>query len=47
MWQEKLQDTAASHPWLEPHEAIKRKTQPYRTLMMASTMNTVMIYPGG
>lgn len=27
MWQEKLQDTAASHPWLEPHEAIKRKTQ--------------------
>lgn len=26
MWQEKLQDTAASHPWLEPHEAIKRKT---------------------
>lgn len=27
MWKEKLQDTAASHPWLEPHEAIKRKTQ--------------------
>lgn len=27
MWQEKLQDTAAFHPWLEPHEAIKRKTQ--------------------
>lgn len=27
MWQEKLQDTAASHPWLEPHEAIKRKTE--------------------
>ena len=27
MWQEKLQDTAASHPWLEPHEAIKRKAQ--------------------
>lgn len=27
MWQEKLQNTAASHPWLEPHEAIKRKTQ--------------------
>lgn len=27
MWQEKLQDAAASHPWLEPHEAIKRKTQ--------------------
>lgn len=27
MWQEKLQDTAVSHPWLEPHEAIKRKTQ--------------------
>lgn len=27
MWQEKLQDTAASHPWLELHEAIKRKTQ--------------------
>lgn len=27
MCQEKLQDTAASHPWLEPHEAIKRKTQ--------------------
>lgn len=27
MWQEKLQDTAASHPWLKPHEAIKRKTQ--------------------
>lgn len=27
MWQEKLQDTAASHSWLEPHEAIKRKTQ--------------------
>lgn len=27
MWQEKLQDTAASRPWLEPHEAIKRKTQ--------------------
>lgn len=26
MWQEKLQDTAVSHPWLEPHEAIKRKT---------------------
>ena len=27
MWQEKLQDAATSHPWLEPHEAIKRKTQ--------------------
>lgn len=27
MWQEKLQDAVASHPWLEPHEAIKRKTQ--------------------
>ena len=27
MWQEKLQDTATSHPWLEPHEAIKRETQ--------------------
>ena len=27
MWKEKLQDTAASHPWLEPHEAMKRKTQ--------------------
>lgn len=27
MWKEKLQDIAASHPWLEPHEAIKRKTQ--------------------
>lgn len=27
MWQEKLQDTAASHPWLEPHEAIKRKNE--------------------
>ena len=27
MWQEKLQDTAASHPWLEPHQDIKRKPQ--------------------
>ena len=27
MWQEKLQDAVASHPWLEPHQDIKRKPQ--------------------
>lgn len=27
MWQEKLQDAVASHPWLEPHQDIKRKSQ--------------------
>lgn len=27
MWQEKLQVAAASHPWLEPHQDIKRKPQ--------------------
>lgn len=27
MWQEKLQDVVASHPWLEPHQDIKRKSQ--------------------
>lgn len=27
MWQEKLQDAVTSHPWLEPHQDIKRKPQ--------------------
>ena len=27
MWQEKLQDAVTSHPWLEPHQDIKRKSQ--------------------
>ena len=27
MCQEKLQDAVASHPWLEPHQDIKRKSQ--------------------
>ena len=27
MWQEKLQVAVASHPWLEPHQDIKRKPQ--------------------
>lgn len=27
MWQEKLQDAVASHPWLEPNQDIKRKSQ--------------------
>lgn len=27
MWQEKLQDAVVSHPWLEPHQDIKRKPQ--------------------
>lgn len=27
MWQEKLQGAVASHPWLEPHQDIKRKSQ--------------------
>ena len=27
MWQEKLQNAVASHPWLEPHQDIKQKPQ--------------------
>ena len=27
MWQEKLQDAVTCHPWLEPHQDIKRKSQ--------------------
>lgn len=27
MWQERLQDAVTSHPWLEPHQDIKRKSQ--------------------
>lgn len=27
MWQEKLLDAVASHPWLEPHQDIKQKPQ--------------------
>lgn len=27
MWKEKLQDAVTSHPWLEPHQDIKRKPQ--------------------
>ena len=27
MWHEKLQDAVTSHPWLEPHQDIKRKPQ--------------------
>lgn len=27
MWQEKLQDAVTSHPWLDPHQDIKRKPQ--------------------